>query len=196
MLPIKTKFQPVALQPELVQYAMRTMREQSMFILPRFYLGPEMNNYDLWKLAAWLDKTNEATRKLRDSIKDQSYWRHLNQYQQLRELTWVSGGGRHSNREWLNTNYLDAVSIRTHQCVIGTGTITNVATGASVDFAPGDVLVFQPGTHGQTYKLWFSTDSIAHVVGVWAPASAKKNWELFAEASMATTQEAKISFNI
>lgn len=173
----------LSLDPGLYQFALKTMREQSMFILPRFYCGPDMNNYDLWKLSSWYDAKNECTKALQAQLDliSKPIAQQFYPDPELRELMFCCAGVRHNNKMFTDTNYLNGVGHRIHYVHEGEGWLTDVNTREKIAFAPGSVMVFEPSDAGRRWHVWFTTPVISVTVAVWAPASAKKNWVLFAE---------------
>lgn len=173
----------LSLDAGLYQFGLKTMREQSMFIQPRFYCGPEMNNYDLWKLSSWYDNTNATTKALEYQIEvlAKPVAKLFYEEPELRELMFCCGGVRHSNRVFVDNNYLNGVSHRVHYVHDGAGWLTDTVAKESTAFGPGTVMVFDPQDDKKRWHVSFSTPVLAVTVAVWAPATANKNWVLFAE---------------
>lgn len=173
----------LVLDTKLYEFGLKTMREQSMFIMPRFYMGSEMNNYDLWKLSSWFDNTNAATKVLENTVENYArpFAASLYKEPELRELVFCCGGTRHSNKVFTDHNYLNGISHRVHYVHEGEGWLTNIEGRETTAFGPGAVMLFEPADSGKRWHIRFTTPVLTATVAVWTEKSAKKNWVLFAE---------------
>jgi hypothetical protein len=168
--------------PQWLEFITRSRKEvptQRFFNQLRWYTGSTNVNFGVGQLAEEF-LLRDWIAVMRDRIVELS---QEPEWKIIREATYCANGVGSRGVAFRASNYLDSITRRYHYVVSGQGRFTNCADGGQLDYAVGDVILFEQQDYGVDWTNNYQK-STEHIVFCLGHLSSRHihNWDLFAQA--------------